>query len=265
MLFDKKFDLIFSLGEDCACTSYLRRFNLQEYSYPFDWLTKADFFTRMDLLINDFDGFLEKENLAIIAYSYQKTINKHTDDYKDTKTDFHFYHDFDTKMPFDKAFALVKAKYQRRIARLYQQIQSAQDILICWWSRDKHQDIDKVKASCTRLSQKFAGKNISMLLIESGKESQQFYPLNANGGGGIMLLQYDNTSFKHNPNYNATMGNEANNNAIFEKIERKKKSKDYAKLAIFYIVNFFINFAPLKKSRRRLRDKWRFYFFRDKL
>ena len=184
MLFDKKFDLIFSLGEDCACTSYLRRFNLQEYSYPFDWLTKADFFTRMDLLINDFDGFLEKENLAIIAYSYQKTINKHTDDYKDTKTDFHFYHDFDTKMPFDKAFALVKAKYQRRIARLYQQIQSAQDILICWWSRDKHQDIDKVKASCTRLSQKFAGKNISMLLIESGKESQQFYPLNANGGGG---------------------------------------------------------------------------------
>ena len=185
MLFDKKFDLIFSLGEDCACTSYLRRFNLQEYSYPFDWLTNADFFTRVDLLINDFKGFLEKENLAIIAYSYQKTINKHTDDYKDTKTDFYFYHDFDTKIPFDKAFALVKAKYQRRIARLYQQIQSAQDILICWWSRDKHQDIDKVQEFYERLSQKFSGKNISMLLIESGKDSHQFYKLKANGGGGL--------------------------------------------------------------------------------
>ena len=264
MLFDKKFDLIFSLGEDCACTSYLRRFNLQEYSYPFDWLTNADFFTRVDLLINDFKGFLEKENLAIIAYSYQKTINKHTDDYKDTKTDFYFYHDFDTKIPFDKAFALVKAKYQRRIARLYQQIQSAQDILICWWSRDKHQDIDKVQEFYERLSQKFSGKNISMLLIESGKDSHQFYKLKANGGG-IMLLQYDNTSFKHNPNYNATMGNESNNNAVFSQIWRKRNAKYYLKLAIFHTLKPFINLIPLKKSRCKARDKWRFYFFRDKL
>mgnify|MGYP002518438945 CR=1 FL=1 len=265
MLFNKKFDLIFSLGEDCACTSYLRRFHLQEYSYPFDWLTNADFFTRIDLLINDFKGFLEKENLTIIAYSYQKAINKHTDDYKDTKTDFYFYHDFDTKMPFDESFALVKVKYQRRIERLYQQIQDSQNILIVWWSRDKHQDIDKVKESYALLSQKFATKNISMLLIESGKESQQFYPLNANGGGGLMLLQYDNTSFKHNPNYTETMGNEANNNAVFAKIKRKKKCKDYVKLVIFHTLKLLINLIPLKKARHSLRNKWRFYLFRDKL
>ena len=168
MLFDKKFDLIFSLGEDCACTSYLRRFHLQDYSYPFDWLTKADFFTRIDLLINDFKGFLEKES------TFKGNVDELNDYYWDTKTDFYFYHDFDTKMPFDESFALVKARYQRRIARLYQQIQSAQNILIVWWSRDKHQDIDKVKESYARLSQKFADKNISMLLIESGKDSQQY-------------------------------------------------------------------------------------------
>ncbi len=265
MLFSKKFDLIFSLGEDCACSSYLRRFNLQEYSYPFDWLTNADFFTRMDLLVNDFKGFLEKENLVIKAYSHQKTINKHTDDYKDTKTDFYFYHDFDTKIPFDKSFILVKEKYQRRIKRLYHQIQKSQNILIVWWSRNKHQDIDKVKESYKLLSQKFADKDISILLIEFNKEQKQvFYQLNS-WGGGIMLLQYDNISFKHNPNYNETMGNEANNNAVFAKIKRKKKRKDYTKLAIFYIVNFSINFVPLKKSRRELRHKWRFHFFRDKL
>lgn len=184
MLFSKKFDLIFSLGEDCACSSYLRRFNLQEYSYPFDWLTNADFFTRMDLLVNDFKGFLEKENLAIIAYSHQKTINKHTDDYKDTKTDFYFYHDFDTKMPFDKSFILVKEKYQRRIKRLYHQIQKSQNILIVWWSRNKHQDIDKVKESYKLLSQKFADKDISILLIEFNKEQKQvFCQLNSWGGG----------------------------------------------------------------------------------
>lgn len=264
MLFDKKFDLIFSLGEDCACTSYLRRFNLQEYSYPFDWLTKADFFTRMDLFINDFSGFLEKDNLTIVAYSHQKAINKATDDYRDTKTGFYFYHDFDTKIPFDESFALVKGKYQRRIKRLYRQIQSAQDILIVWWSRDKHQDIDKVKNSHAILSQKFPSKNISMLLIEFGTKSHQNI-YNPNGGGQIILLQYDNIPYKHNPNYNETMGNEANNNAIFEKIKRKKKPKDYFKQIVFYAVQFFINLIPLKKARHKLRAKWKFYFFRDKL
>lgn len=58
MLFNKKFDLIVSLGEDCACTSYLRRFNLQKYSYPFDWLSNASFQTRIDLVCNDFKDFL---------------------------------------------------------------------------------------------------------------------------------------------------------------------------------------------------------------
>lgn len=187
MLFDKKFDLIFSLGEDCACTSYLRRFNLQEYSYPFDWLTKADFFTRMDLLINDFKGFLEKDNLTIVAYSHQKAINKVTDDYRDTKTGFYFYHDFDTKIPFDESYLLVKEKYQRRIQRLYRQIQSAQDILIVWWSRDKHQDIDKVKQSHALLLQKFPSKNISMILIEFSTESHQNI-YNPNGGGADYVI-----------------------------------------------------------------------------
>lgn len=88
MLFDKKFDLIFSLGEDCACTSYLRRFNLQEYSYPFDWLTKADFFTRMDLLINDFKGFLEKDNLTQLDKStFNGSVDEFNDYYWDKSTE----------------------------------------------------------------------------------------------------------------------------------------------------------------------------------
>lgn len=81
MLLDKKFDLIFSLGEDCACSSYLRRFNLQEYSYPFDWLTKADFSVRVDLLLNDFEGFLEKENLIKLDKNTFKGDKDEKNDY----------------------------------------------------------------------------------------------------------------------------------------------------------------------------------------
>lgn len=192
MFLDKKFDLIFSLGEDCACSSYLRRFNLQEYSYPFDWLTKADFSVRVDLLLNDFKGFLEKENLIKLdKNTFKGDKDEKNDYYWCKKTDFNFYHDFDNKMPFDEAFLCVKNKYQRRIQRLYKQIKSSQNILILWWSRDKHQDIDKVIKSCEALLQKFNNKNIYMLLIEfAEQERQKFYPLNniVVGGGGLCFF-----------------------------------------------------------------------------
>lgn len=133
MLFDREFDLIFSIGEDCAYSSYLRRFNLQEYSYPFDWLTKADFTTRIELLLNNFSGFLQKENLSQIDKSTYKVVDEFNDYYKCAKTDFYFYHDFSNTLPFSKSYPLVKAKYQRRIERLYKQIAHSKDILMVWW------------------------------------------------------------------------------------------------------------------------------------
>lgn len=186
MLFDKKFDLIFSLGEDCACSSYLRRFNLQEYSYPFDWLTRANFFVRIDLLLNEFQGFLNKENLVKLDKStFKGQKDEKNDYYWCKKTDFNFYHDFDNKIPFDESFKLVKTKYQRRIQRLYKEIKSAQNILIIWWSRDKHQDINKVIQAHQALSQKFNSQTIYMLLMEFDKQEKQiFYPLSSIGMGG---------------------------------------------------------------------------------
>jgi len=98
MLFDRKFDLVISLGEDCPCTSYLRRFNLQDYSFPFDWLTKASFETHINLLVNDFENFLNKENLVLIQKPENTNVDNKHDYYKDTVLDFYFYHDFKSKL-----------------------------------------------------------------------------------------------------------------------------------------------------------------------
>lgn len=265
MFFDKKFDLIFSLGEDCACSSYLRRFNLQEYSYPFDWLTKADFFMRVNLLLNNFQGFLNKENLIKLdKNAFQGEKDEKNDYYWCKKTNFNFYHDFDNKMPFDEAFLCVKDKYQRRIQRLYKQIKSAKNILIVWWSRDKHQDIDKVIKSCEMLSQKFNSQNLYMLLIENAAQEQSAFA-KCKWGGGVMFFQYDNTSFQHNPNYNEVMGNEANNAAVFCLIQKNKNYKHHIKAITFSTVKFFINLIPIKSTRHTLRKKWRFHCFKDRL
>jgi len=37
------YDLIFSIGEACFCTQILRFNNLQEFSYPFDWMYGSTF------------------------------------------------------------------------------------------------------------------------------------------------------------------------------------------------------------------------------
>ena len=56
----KKYDLIFSMGAACSCSSALRSAELQVASYPFDWLFGSDFCNRANIVVNDFERFLDK-------------------------------------------------------------------------------------------------------------------------------------------------------------------------------------------------------------
>lgn len=130
MLFNTKFDLIVSLGEDCACSSYLRRFALQECSFPFDWLTNAALSMRIQLLENDFDIFLKKENLHMIPRPVVSDV--HCDYYEDKKTTLYFYHDFPIGIDLEESFSSVKEKYNRRIQRLYKMVNTSKKVLFVW-------------------------------------------------------------------------------------------------------------------------------------
>ena len=107
MLFDTKFDLVLSIGEDCACSGYLRRCKLQDFSYPFDWLTKALFTTRLDLILNDFLDFFNKEDLYPLEKPTSGDVDKNCDYYADKRYDFYFYHDFRTGEPFEKEYMKI--------------------------------------------------------------------------------------------------------------------------------------------------------------
>lgn len=58
-----RYDVIYSLGRDCSCAMYMRQTNLRSCSGPFDWLTHAGFEKRFELMINNFDEFLEQSDL----------------------------------------------------------------------------------------------------------------------------------------------------------------------------------------------------------
>lgn len=119
-----KYDLIVSIGEDCACSAFLRNNKLQFPSFPFDWLMHANFETRVNLLMTNFSDFLNKDDVIPLEKTGED-VDKKCDYYQNRKNGFYYYHDFPEESDFNTSFPIVKEKYQRRINRLYQKIESA--------------------------------------------------------------------------------------------------------------------------------------------
>ena len=261
MLFNKYFDLIFSIGEDCACTSYLRKFNLQDFSYPFDWLTGSDFQTRINLLLNDFDKFCEYSDFEKLEKSNSDDVDSANDSYLNTHYGLMFFHDFNSEYDFENAYKIVSEKYRRRIARLFDNIENSQDILLVWWSRDKHLRKEDVENAYSDLKRKFADKNLYILIIEFAEEYQEDLLLN----GHILIVRYDNISYSYNQNWSKVLGNQTNNLKLFSQIKKKRNFYWFLKMFIYKTGRFLLGLLPFRKYRHHLRDKWRFTFFRDKL
>ena len=261
MLFDTKFDLIVSIGEDCACSSYLRRCKLQDFSYPFDWLTKAPFENRLNLILNNFSDFMQKENLYPLEKPKTGNVDKKCDYWEDKKYDFYFYHDFPIGEPFETAYYKVKEKFDRRINRLYEQISTSQNILFVWWSRDKRQDINIIKNYYLKLSQKFASKSVYLLLVEYGEKEENIFLENNH----VLISRYDNISYKHNKNWNETTGNEKNNLKLFSQIKMNRSFTWHIKHLLFCLINLFISLVPIKHLRRNLRHKLKYKFYKEAL
>ena len=87
----KKYNIIYSIGQDCACGLYMKKARIRCCSGPFDWLTNTSFENRINIILNDFEEdkfiiekievkedivcgkYIENEN---IARCYIKTHDK---------------------------------------------------------------------------------------------------------------------------------------------------------------------------------------------
>lgn len=159
----KKYDLIFSIGQACSCTGALRRAGLQLRSYPFDWLFGADFAGRVGILLNDFERFINKEDLEYF-YS-EKSIS--CDAYKNNFNGLVFNHDFLSSIEFDAMYRQVLEKYNRRISRLQTQIVNSAKILLVYVEQPfvgQPQTADEtLESSLRQLRAKYPNKSIDLL------------------------------------------------------------------------------------------------------
>lgn len=89
----------------------LERIGLRQESLPFDWLITEDLDSVLWLISNNFEGFLEKDDL------YQE---KTPDYYFNKRFSIHFYHDFVSTKSLVEQYDAVIEKYRRRIKRFYE-------------------------------------------------------------------------------------------------------------------------------------------------
>lgn len=238
-MLNKKYDFVVSIGEDCACAMYLNKFLLRTRSYPFDWLCNASFETRIDLILNDFDGFLLHDNMRWFSKPTSGLRDVKNENYEDMATHFFFYHDFTAGIEFEEIYPIVREKYNRRIKRFYDAINNSKRVLLVWWSRDKIIPKQTIIKAQQKLSKKF-GKNISLLIFEHHPGADLTFDA---------LSEYITVARGHlTVPENTTAGNEKLCDMVFSKIKRSGKYK-------IKIIKKLFRIIPTKELRHKLREK----------
>lgn len=168
----QKFKHIISLGFFCSVAMELERKGLRTASYPFDWVISDSFENILKLIDNDFENFLEYDNL------YQENDKSH---YYNSITGVHFYHDFNAFEPLSKQIGNVQKKYQRRIKRFYEDIKEPTLFVRYCSNKEEENYVSNNEEKILELLQSFNPQN-QILYIESTTTDKK---LNISSLGGV--------------------------------------------------------------------------------
>lgn len=253
-LFGKTFDFVASIGEDCACAMYLRRHGLRDCSSPMDWVFKASFGMRIDLICSNFAHFMEKDSFRRCDTTGARLADRRNDPYENVETGFWFVHDFPLGVPLDESFPAVKAKYDRRIGRFMRRAASSRNVLFVWWSKDKRILDDQLREARNRIAACFPSTNVHLLAFENDLSA-----------GKTIFADVDERIIRVTgpivPVAGVTMGDPAVCDPVFARIRRRGMRTDALKRCLaeaFVRVASTFHFSRKKRreARKRLSEKW---------
>lgn len=130
MTANTEYDLAFSLGQACACSTTLRAARLQFASFPFDWLSNASLEERTAVLISHFENWLVKDDFVYEGKNPENGMGA----FLNRRTGFKHLHDF-TDGPIEQSYDGVVAKYTRREKRLLGLIERSSRVLVVYIDR----------------------------------------------------------------------------------------------------------------------------------
>lgn len=216
----KEYDIIYSIGQDCACATYMKQARIRDCSGPFDWLTKSNFEKRMKLILDDFNNFLNQEDLKTMPKPTQFPADKNNTYYENIRTGLYFWHDFPADKDFETAYPLVKEKYDRRINRFIENIRTKEKVLLIYFSHYSINNDELIKELCDKVCKKY-NKNIDFLIIEYDETKTDDEIDQYNISKNILIYKL-NTRMTNKDGTPSTLGKEHLCQPIFDKYELKK-------------------------------------------
>ena len=247
-----KYDIIYSIGHDCACSMYLRKHNLRTTSGPFDWLTNVSPKKRFELMLNEFDDFMNIDDFEFMQKNPEIFNDDACDYYKNKKNGFYFYHDFPTGVPLQESFPDVAKKYERRIKRFYENIKNKERVLLVWFSHYHETPNDEWNDFALKFCNKI-DKNIDFLIIQH--RDGQYLPNVTQIAPNV--IRYDVHTIEKDKDGNiTTVGNERLCSPIFDKYAlRIPKGNVLPYLYKMFLLRTVCKYTPIKKLRHVWRDK----------
>lgn len=246
----KNYDFIVSLGRDCACSMYLRKNNLQIFSYPFDWLTNVGLDVRFELILNNFKDFLNLEDIKPLAKFTEIPNDNNHDYYQNIRNGFYYFHDFKIDLDINKTFPEVKKKYDRRIKRFYEKIKSSKRILLVWFSHQPNISDSEIINYSGKINRKF-DKKIDILIFENNQEIDvnEFKEIQINDSITKIII---NTSYRICKK-DMTVGNRKTCNKVFKRFTLSEGMFYFKKKRL---KKMLISFIPNKNLRKKLRMRY---------
>ena len=172
-----KYDIVYSLGNNCGCAEYLRDAHLRSHSGPLDWIISDDVYASFKTILDEFDVFLDFSCLE------QQSAEKDSLNipFLHTKNKYLFLHDFFKEESLTKQMPLVAQKYQRRIKRLMDDLQSKKRILFCWYG-ETGAVVDSAEAVsyCLKIRRQSTA-HIDFLFILYDQEGEEMKSSHENG------------------------------------------------------------------------------------
>lgn len=165
----RTYDFVCGIGHYCVTANYLKRHYLRIASGPFDWHAQGQdaLLANVRLIENDFAGFLRREALTPIPDTPDAVNTTDKDFYKDEGNDISLFHDFPRGVPLNESYPIVRAKYDRRIARFYKLARSGATLLV-YHTRTDHVTDDVLKEAVARLRAKLSPE-VDLLVVEWDK------------------------------------------------------------------------------------------------
>lgn len=122
-----RFNHIVSLGFFCGVSQELEKIGIREAYLPFDWVI-SNLKTVNELIENKFDLLFNTDYLYRDE-NYQYIV-------KHKNYNFDFYHDFDIGKTIEEQIERVRSKYNKRITRFYELLNSSETILFVCYIND---------------------------------------------------------------------------------------------------------------------------------